>query len=128
MENLPEVIDYELINELKRKGEKEKVKEILKNFHKDTKKSGLQARSDYDKKLRRVKKHFGVCIITHCNEKSLKDKGFCAKHYIQNRITGVRRYAERKEKGICQSCGKKAENKRSKCKECRLKHWRKIKL
>lgn len=137
------VIDYELIHELKNSGRAEEAKQLLKAFHKDKKKSGKQARKDYDRKTRSVKKHLNLCTTIYCTRKAIKGKSLCEeclqyqtdanKKYNdklkedeelyklrleEKREYRKKRYLRNKEKRRCPKCGKDAAKDRICCVTC----------
>lgn len=137
------VIDYELIQELKNSGRKAEAKQLLKVFHKDKKKSGKQARKDYDRKTRSVKKYLKICTTLYCTRKAKKGKKLCEECLKQTKAATLKyndklkcddeaykknveshkksrkkRYLEKKEKRRCPKCGKDAAKDRICCESC----------
>ena len=141
--NQVRVIDYELIQELRNSGRKAEAEKLLKAFHKDKNKSGKQARKDYDRKIRSVKKHLKICTTPYCTRNAIKGKSLCEeclkyqndsnKKYTDNlkedeesyklrlekrREHLMKIYLRNKEKRRCPKCGKDAAKDRICCVTC----------
>ena len=125
MKSLPKIIDMDLINELKRAGRYKEVKELLKAFHKDVKKTVRLANNDFNTKIRKIKKHKGICTTLGCYKNTEDGRTFCNICTDKKHKKYKQSYKERKAKNLCIICCKKIKVGKVKCEDC-LKKYREM--